>query len=421
MNQTQISQHALSSTSKNDLNTNYPIAPPMQDALINEPTSYAAQQFLKECYDDHKWLSCACAESAYLAIRKTTNFYCLVRLTRRGDHREDCAFSEDNMPIYRKKLAQMITTNALTFHQNRPTSKPTNIKSPIAITGLQAEATKLARFMFTLYQESSLNTVPLSGVHPEISQQYKSIRSTAERYYIAGKSGSKIIFTHPGAIETAKAYLYENKWDDNQVPQVLLFFTVDEIAGRTLNMRIAGEEYSLTCQSKVEYFFDNASPPYNCLMTMALRPDSPEPEVLRCVAIPVLNKAWLLPVKNHLVRHFIKSMLASSGEIKTHGTSLAIPFFPQYFRDVMIRPDFSVERDGRSLVVIYFLSHHDEGFDARNAEVHFLKSVGVEVYVFDMDKERENPTRDAWKAARFFVDRYVKPIDIEPAKLTEDA
>jgi len=399
-----IKDYELCALGRGDTGTTSAIAPQIQQDLIHRPATKAAQRFLKQCWTNHQWIACSCAENAFLAIRRTTNFYTLVRLTQRGDHTRDCLFSEDNMPIYKRKHAERIDNKALSFHRARALGHDKRqVKSPISINGLQAEASKLARFMFTLYEESGLNTVPLNGQAPELGSQYKAIRQTASKYYIAGQSGRDVIFTHPGEIEKAKATLVEKKWPSDAIPQVLLFFTIDQITGRDLLIKVGQKEFSLTVQSRIEYFWDNVAPPFNALATLALRPGSSHPEVLRCSVIPILAKNWLLPVKNDLARHFVKSMLAIAKDYVVGDSHIAIPFFPSTVLEFTVRPDFSVERNGRALMAFYFLSKTDESYLGRRGEIDYLRSTGLEVFVFDTDKIRENSKRDIWKAAKSFM------------------
>lgn len=403
----------LSAHHKTDMASRESIETDIQYLLVNEPTSKTAQEFLKKCWDNHQWIGCSCSQDAFLSIRKTTNYYCLVRLTSRGSHKDDCPFSEENMPIYKQKLAERINTNALSFHRAKPkrnNNKP--LQSPISIMGQQAEASMLARFMFTLYDDAGLNSVPLSGKRPDLKHQYHMIRQIASRYNIAGHTGNNVIFTHPGQIDKAKNYLIESKWPAGAIPQVLLFFTVDQIDGRNMLMNIGDKKYQLTSQSKIEYFYDNASPPFNVLMTLAQRPDSTHQEVLRAAALPVFEKSWLLPVKNKLVRKFIKSMLAMSKDYETYDAKIVIPFFPKHFTEISVRPDFSIERDGNTLAVFYFLSERDDNYAARTGEINFLKSHGIKVSVFDMDEVRSNPERDAWKEASNFFNAYIKDFKL---------
>lgn len=394
----------------------------LQHLLLNEPTSRQAQDFLKTCWTNGQWLSCPCADDAFLTIRKTNPYYVLVRLTSRGQHADDCSLSEKNMPIYRSKLAQKIGTHSLSFHRAPPSKKSrTPAKSPISVQGLNAEASVLARFMFTLYDEAGLNCVPLSGERPDLKTQYGLIRETAAKYYIAGQSGSNIIFSHPGQIENARNYLIEHKWPENALPHVLLFFTVDQITERNIRLSVGKQEYTLESKSRIEYFWDNASPPFNCLMTLALRPDSPKPEILRCSALPIFNKSWLLPVKNNLVRKFIQSLLAMSKDYETYDAKIVLPFFPKLFSEINIRPDFSIERQGSVLAVFYFISTQDIDYDARVGEINFLKSHDIEVFTFDMDKVRTDAERDAWKAAKSFFDRYIKRFKLTEKQILKDA
>lgn len=403
-----IKNYDISHSDKANLDDSERIEWSVQDALLNRPTSIEAQDFMKRCYDDDRWIGCSCNEGAFLFIRKTTNFLCLVRLTSRAEHKDDCPFSITNMPIYDKKLAEKIGTKTISFHRAKSSKPSSTTKAPISIKGLQAESTRLARFMFTLYDESGLNTVDLHGNHASISDQFKKIRQAANGYVIAGRKGGEILFTHPNSIDRARQFLVENKWADNQVPHVLLFFTVDSIAGREMSMSVKGKPYTIESQSKIEYFFDDASPPYNVLMSLALRPSSKEPEVLRATALPVFNKAWLLPVKNDAVRHFIKSILAMCGDGDVGSGSLIIPFFPQLYRGHEVRPDFSIDVDGESKVMIYFMSAKDEGYHARKGEMDFLRSAGFRVYGFDMDAERMNIQKDVWKAAKHFYEDYLR-------------
>ena len=103
---------SLSSVDKADLGQGQSVPRVIQDQLLSAPTSIRSQAFLRQCYDDHKWISCACSDGAYLAIRKTINFYGLVRLTQRGGpftrmslfRRQYADLPQKN---WRKKLAQM--------------------------------------------------------------------------------------------------------------------------------------------------------------------------------------------------------------------------------------------------------------------------------------------------------------------------
>jgi len=404
----------LSTSSKTQTESRQLIDADIQDLLKNSPTSNIAQEFLEQCWSNNQWIACSCSPETYLTVRKTSNFFVLVRVTSRGTHTKDCHFSEENMPIYRNKLAERITSHNLSFHRPKSTkSEKHHVSSPISINGQISEASKLARFMFTLYDDSDLNKVPLSGIKPNLKTQYRLIRQVAARFTIAGQTGNNAIFSHPGDIKKAKQYLIERKWPQGSIPQVLLFFTVDAIDGRKMLIKVGKQNYQLTSQSKIEYFYDNGSPPYNVLMTLALREHSEAPEILRACALPILEKSWLLPVKNKLVRKFIRSMLAMSREYETYDAAIFIPFFPKLFRDISVRPDFSIEREGQAIAVFYFISKQDDNYTARISEIDFLRSHKITVTVFDMDKVRTDPEKDAWFAAKVFFDKHVKSYELK--------
>ena len=412
MQQTTSVHYQVDAVSKTDLEETRSISRRLSEKLQSEPTSIEVQEFLKECYLANRWISCSCSRNAYLAIRKTTSFFCLVRMNGRSDHSPDCAFSELNMPIYRKKLAEKITGNTISFHRPKPiasTKKPA--KAPITVAGIQAESSRVARFMFTLYDEAGLNHVDLIGDHDGISEQYALIKRAAQRFTIEGQNGAQILYTHPRDFDRAKTALYELHWGENQIPQVLLFFTIDTISGRTLRTTVGGETFTFDIKSKVEHFFDSASPPYNCLMTLALRPESDGPEILRCVAVPVYSKFWLLPVRASIVREFIKSVMWHCDKRGVGSAEVLTPFFPVMFRDRLCRPDFSIERDGVSRVMIYFTSADEEHFDVRMGEIDFLRSAGLRVYRYDMDEHRHKGKRHIWGIAKQFYDEFLMPDD----------
>jgi len=406
-----IKNYPISSVDKADLGEGELVSDALHEALLERPTSVQAQEFMEQLYTDHKWIGCDCADGAYLAIRKTVNYFCLVRLTKRGEHLADCPFSEANMPIYRTKLAEKIDNHSISFHRAKPKNTGKSIVAPITVKGQQAESSRLARFFFTLYDNAGLNTVDMHGNRPDLGDQYKLIREAANSFSIAGHRGGDILFTHPKAFDEANAYLYEKKWGENQIPQVLLFFTVKAIDGRDLLMEVGGEAFQITSQSKVEYFMHDASPPYNCLITLALRPTSDAPEVLRCAALPIFSNKWLFPVKDNVARHFVKALLKRCKGKPITESKMLIPFFPQLFRDKTVRPDFSIERYGRSQVMIYFLSKTDQAFDARVGEIEYLRSAGINVYVFDMDADRFNLRDEMWDASGDFYDRYFRVVE----------
>lgn len=418
--------YQVDAVSKTDLEETKPIDRRLSEKLQTEPTSIEVQEFLQECYLENRWISCSCSRNAYLAIRKTTSFFCLVRMSSRSQHIPDCAFSELHMPIYRKKLAEKITGNAISFHRPKPVaSSKKPAKAPITVAGIQAESSRLARFMFTLYDEAGLNHVDLIGDHDGISEQYTLIKRAAQRFTIEGQNGAQILYTHPKDFDRAKTALYELPWGENQIPQVLLFFTIDSISGRTLRTTVGGETFTFDIKSKVEHFFDSASPPYNCLMTLALRPESDGPEILRCVAVPIYSKFWLLPVRASIVREFIKSVMWHCDKRGVGSAEVLTPFFPVMFRDRLCRPDFSIERDGVSRVMIYFSSSDEEHHDVRMGEIDFLRSSGFRVYRYDMDEHRHKGKRHIWGIAKQFYDEFLMPDHDEgvakPAELHKPA
>lgn len=401
--------------------TPQPIDPSIQADLIDKQTTKEAQAFLKECKLNNKWVTCTCKPNALLYVRKTIQYYQLVRLTSRGAHAQDCKISVENMPIYGKKLATRLNSKTLSFH--RPKRKKSDViikNTAISVAGLQAEASKLSRLMFELYDDAELNTIPLNGERMELKIQYHRIRQAGSQYTIGGHTGNSIIFTHPGSVQKAIDYLNEKQWPANTIPTVLLFMTVDQIDGRNMLMNVKDKSYQLTCQSTIEYFYDNSSPPFNVLMSLAQREDRPSPEVLKASALPIMEKYWLLPIKNKLVRKFIKSLLAMSKDYETGSARIVTPFFPKEFEEIDIRPDFSIERDGISLAVFYFLSTNDESYFARKGEIEFLKSHGVHVYVFDMDIPRNDPERDAWNEARKFFNQYIKNYRVPKIVVPEE-
>ena len=406
--------YRVDAVSKADLEEARPISTRLSEMLLAEPTSIEVQDVLQNCYLENRWISCSCSRNAYLAIRKTTSFYCLVRMNGRSDHSSDCAFSELHMPIYRKKLAEKITGNAISFHRPKPVaSSKKPAKAPITVAGIQAESSRLARFMFTLYDEAGLNQVDLVGDHDGISEQYTLIKRAAQRFTIEGQNGAQILYTHPKDFDRAKTALYELPWGENQIPQVLLFVTIDSISGRTLRTTVGGETFSFDIKSKVEHFFDSASPPYNCLMTLALRPESDGPEILRCVAVPVYSKYWLLPVRASIVREFIKSVMWHCDKRGVGSAEVLTPFFPVMFRERLCRPDFSIERDSVSRVMIYFTSADEEHYDVRMGEIDFLRSAGLRVYRYDMDEHQHKGKRHIWGIAKQFYDEFLMPDEEE--------
>ena len=413
-------RHTLSAHDKLDRDKQQKIEDAIQSDLVERPTSKQSQHYLMQAWNNQQWIGCSCAENAYLSIRKTSNYYVLVRLTSQGQHANDCPFSEANMPIYRKKLAEKLNVTTLSFHKARPKkSNTTYNKSPISINGLQAESSKLARFMFSLYDDAGLNHIPLDGTKPDLRTQYLRIRQAAAKYNVAGQSGNNVIFTHPGSVPKAIDFLKEKQWPSGTIPQVLLFLTVDQIDGRNMLMNIGKKSYELTCQSKVETFYDEISSPSNVLMTLAQRPDSPAPEVLKAAAVPILEKSWLLPVKNNLVRKFIKSMLAMSKDYEVYDSRIVTPFFSTMFENINVRPDFSIERAGNTLAVFYFITEKDENYAVRKGEIDFLSSHGIIVKVFDMDKVRDDPLKDAWREADSFFKKYIKHFKLEAKAVPE--
>ena len=407
--QKQTKTYPLGRVENGGLGNPQDISQSIQKDLFDSQTTKEAQQFLKECKLNNKWITCTCAPNALLYVRKTNPYYQLVRLTSRGKHAKDCSISVENLPIYGKKLVERLNSKTLSFHLPKRKKQEGTIKNTnITVAGLNAEASKLSRLMFELYEDANLNSVPLSGLRPDLRTQYHRIRTAGSQWTIGGHGAHNIIFTHPGSVQKAIDYINEKQWPTATIPTVLLFMTVDQIDGRNMLMNVGDKSYQLTCQSQIEYFYDNSSPPYNVLMTLAQREDRPSPEVLKASALPILEKYWLLPIKNKLVRKFIKSILAMSKDYETSNTHILTPFFPRVFEGIDVRPDFSIEREGVSLAVFYFLSTGDESYHARKGEIDFLRSHNVDVNVFDMDKVRNDPEMDAWREAKTFFNKYIK-------------
>lgn len=414
-------RYSLSTHDKSSLEQLEYVSTDIQEALVERQTSVEAQTYIEQLWANDHWIGCACAEGAYLGTRKLADFTVLVRLTARGEHAADCVFSEANMPIYRKTRAEKLTATTLSFHKAKPKRKEGSAgRPPITVNSLEAESSKLARFMFTLYDDAGLNSIPLSGAAPQLNLQYNRIRKAANRFNVAGHSGSSVIYTHPAAVKKAIAALNEKKWPTGTIPQVLLFFTVDQIDGRHLVMNIGSKSYELECKSRVEFFNDDVSPPFNVLMTLAQRQESSRPEVLKASALPIYRKNWLMPVKNNLVRKFINTILAKSKDYDTYDAVINFPFFAKEFDGVSIRPDFSIERKGECLSVFYFTSRKDVNFAARKGEIDFLQSHDIPVCVFDMDKVRDEPEKDAWRTAAEFFEKYIKHYKLEKTPAVEE-
>ena len=97
-------KYNLSKVEYGGLGNEQDIPDSIQEDLLTKQTTKEHQQFLKDCHMNNKWITCSCADNALLSVRKTVNFYSLVRLTSRGKHAEDCSISVENLPIPDKKI-----------------------------------------------------------------------------------------------------------------------------------------------------------------------------------------------------------------------------------------------------------------------------------------------------------------------------
>lgn len=364
----------------------------MSKLLTDNPKHVQAQVFIRELYTDNLWVSCSCADRAQLFPRKKGDWFELVRMPNRGDHADDCFYSELNKEIRRTKYTEELKGTSLSFH--RAPLEPSGIESKpnITVKGVPSEYSFLGKMLLTVYQKAGLNHAPLTGKQRELSSQYKAMRETLANYEIAGKKGKDVVFTHPSSYQKAVETLYKDSWHEKQIPHVLLFFTVDSIADKQLRIKVGNDTMDFDVHSRVEYLFDDSSPPYNCLMTLGLRDSADEPEILRCAAVPIINKAWLLPVKNHIVRRFTYKMVEYGRKIddpykEMSRYNLLTPFFPQEIDGVKFRPDFYIDRDGSGYVAIYFQSkRNDLNYGPREDEMAFLRSLDVRVEVFNLDE-----------------------------------